>query len=258
MTTGLTYQTYQNEIVTLAALGGLNSPSSTTISINDPNFTSILPFMIDYAELRIIQDLDLLATVTTGTALLTPGTRQISPAGYVTIQQLNVITPATTTTPDLGTRNPLLATSKEFLDAVYPDASSAALPIYMAPLFQTSTGTTATTQSVNTFLVGPFPDAAYTVEVVGTYRPPSLSATVTSTFISQNLPHLFVFASMVFISAYQRNFGRLNDDPQMAMTYESQYQTMKQSATIEEFRKKFQSTGWASLSPAIVAGPTRG
>jgi hypothetical protein len=258
MTTGLTYQTYQNEIATLAALGGLNSPGATTISVNDPNFVSILPFMIDYAELRIIQDLDLLSTVTTGTALASTTTRQLTIPGFVTVQQLNVITPASTVTPDLGTRNPLLATSKEFLDAVYPDATSAALPVYMAPLLQTVGGTTGSTQSINTFLLGPFPDAAYTVEIVGTYRPPSLSATVTSTFISQSLPHLFTFASMVFISAYQRNFGRLSDDPQMAITYESQYQTMKQSATVEEFRKKFQSSGWASLSPAVVASPTRG
>jgi len=29
-------------------------------------------------------------------------------------------------------------------------------------------------------------------------------------------------------------------------------------AGVEEARKKFQSTGWASYSPAVVATPTRG
>jgi hypothetical protein len=65
-------------------------------------------------------------------------------------------------------------------------------------------------------------------------------------------------ASMIYISAYQRNFGRLNDDPQMAMTYESQYQALLKSAIVEEARKKFDAAGWSSQSPATVATPTRG
>ena len=63
---------------------------------------------------------------------------------------------------------------------------------------------------------------------------------------------------MIYVSAYQRNFGRANDDPQMAVTYESQYQALLQGASVEEARKKFEASGWSSQSPAPVASPSRG
>ena len=50
MTTGLTYTTYQTQVSEMAV-----------VSQTDPNFVAILPAMIDYAELRIYRDLDLLA-----------------------------------------------------------------------------------------------------------------------------------------------------------------------------------------------------
>jgi hypothetical protein len=82
--------------------------------------------------------------------------------------------------------------------------------------------------------------------------------TNTSTFISLYLPDVFIMASMIYISAYQRNFGRANDDPQMAVTYESQYQALLKSAMMEENRKKFEAAAWSSQSPSPVATPTRG
>jgi hypothetical protein len=154
---------------------------------------------------------------------------------------------STTTDPDLCARIPLLPTTKEFLDAVYGSSFTAnrGAPQYFVPFNETL------------FFVGPVPDQAYPVEVVGTYRPNSLSATNKTTFISLYLPETFIMASMIYISAYQRNFGRANDDPQMAMTYESQYQALLKSAVVEEARKKFDAAGWSSQSPATVATPSR-
>jgi hypothetical protein len=78
-----------------------------------------------------------------------------------------------------------------------------------------------------------------------------------TTFISLYLPDLFIMASMIYISAYQRNFGRANDDPQMAVTYESQYQALLKTADLEENRKKFEAAAWSSQEPSISATPTR-
>jgi len=156
--------------------------------------------------------------------------------------------PSTTTNPDLCARIPLLPTTKEFLDAVYGSSFTAnrGQPQYFVPFNETL------------FYLGPVPDKAYPVEVVGTYRPNSLSSTNPTTFISLYLPDVFIMASMIYISAYQRNFGRANDDPQMAITYESQYQALLKSALVEEARKTFESSGWSSQSPATVATPSRG
>jgi len=237
MTTGLTYATYKTQIATLAV-----------VSETDANFLTILPMAIDYAELRIYRDVDLLSASQANSSFsFTPNNRTLTiPAGtFVVTEQINVITPAGTTNPEAGTRVPLLPATKEFLDAVYGSAASASVPKYFAPF------------NDNVFLVGPFPDAAYRAEIVGMIRPNSLSALNTSTFISQYLPDLFIMASMIYVSGYQRNFGKIADDPQMAVTYEMQYQTLLKGAVVEEARKKYEASAWSSQSPATVATPGR-
>jgi len=245
MTTGLSYNgsvngtnSYIEQIATLAV-----------VDVSDPNYLIILPQMLTYAENRMYRDLDFLSTVTTNYSYTTTSsvpTVAVSVSDFVTLQQVNVITPVGQDVPNNGTRNPLLPATKEFLNLVYPSSSSAALPVYFAMLNQ------------NTIILGPCPNATYTLELVGTYRPDSLSTTNTTTFISLYLPDLLIMASMIYASGYQRNFGRANDDPQMAVTYESQYKALLQSAMVEEARKKFQSSAWASMSPATVSSPTRG
>jgi hypothetical protein len=236
--TGLNYSQYVTQIATMAVV----EPS-------DPAFVTILPAMIDYAELRIYRDLDLLSTVTTSTSYtLSASDRRVTfPASaFVSLQQVNVITPAGSSDPDSATRVSLMPATKEFLDAVYPSATGAAVPKYFAML------------NATTVLVGPWPSSAYTVELVGTTRPATLSAANTTTVISTQLPDLLIMASMIYISGFQRNFGRASDQPDMAVSYESQYQGLLKGAMVEEFRKKFQSGGWTSFSPSPIATPTRG
>lgn len=231
MTTGLTYTQYVDQIANLAIV-----PTS------DPNFQILIPQMITYAENRIYRDLDLLSTVQPYNQAATAAnvrTVTIPQGTFVTIQNVNALT-------NTSTRNPLLPVTKEFLDNVWGSPTGATLPKYFALLNDT------------TLIFGPWPNAIYPLEIIGTIRPDSLSSTNTTTFISLYLPDLFIMASMVFISAYQRNFGRQSDDPQMAMSYEAQYQTLLKGATVEEFRKKFESVGWTSMSPSPVAAPTRG
>ena len=264
MTTGLSYDgtvsgttSYVTQIATMAV-----------VAETDPAFQIILPQMITYAENRMYRDIDFMFTSTSlhgTTFVLTAGNRNLSfnidlsantdaSAGtFVVSEQINLLTDAngnaaTTTNPDACVRYPLLPTTKEFLDAVYGSSLTAnrGKPQYFVPFNETL------------FFVGPVPDQAYPVEVVGTYRPNSLSATNLTTFISLYLPDLFIMASMIYVSAYQRNFGRANDDPQMAVSYESQYQALLKSAVVEEARKKFDAAGWSSQSPATVATPSRG
>jgi hypothetical protein len=244
MTTGCSYDgtvagtfSYINQIATMAV-----------VEPTDPAFLTILPSMITYAENRMYRDLDFLFTSIATTAYgMTAGSRIIAvPAGtFVVPEQINVLVGSSN--PDLATRVPLLPTTKEFLDACYGSGATAnrGLPQYWVPFDD------------YTFLVGPYPDQSYPCELVGTYRPDSLSATNKTTFISLYLPDVFIMASMIYISAYQRNFGRANDDPQMAVTYESQYQTLLKVADLEENRKKFEAAAWSSQEPSISATPTR-
>jgi len=235
----LTYASYVQQIATMAV-----------VPVTDTNFTIIIPSMIDYAELRMQRDLDFLSTQISTTAYTFTGgsnTLTIPTSQFIVPQTFEVI-------DNSGNSTPLLPVGKEFIQNVYGSGSTQGLPQYFAG-YGGDTNTTGNTSQ--NLIVGPTPNNSYAVRLTGTVRSAPLSATNTTTFISTYLPDLFIMASMIYISAFQRNFGRLNDDPSMAQTYESQYQTLKTSALVEENRKKFEAAAWTSYSPAPVASPTR-
>lgn len=235
----LTYSTYVTALSTL-----------TTIPSSNPDFTNILPDCIDYAEQRIYRELDLLSTVVRDASQsLTPNSRNFTlPTAqgvFVVTNGINLITPAGTT-PDNGTRNPLTPTSLQVLDLISPSATVTGLPTKFAMVTQTA------------IVVGdPWPGSAYVVEVIGTQRPTPLSSTNTVTFLSANLPDLFLSASMIFMAGYMRNFGAQADDPQMGASWESQYEKLKASAETEEARKRFMGSAWSSLTQSAQAQPAR-
>lgn len=235
----LTYTTY------VAQLANLMVQSTT-----DPNFVTFLPGCIDYAEQRIYRELDLqVSRIVDASGSLQATVRNFTlPTSigiYTVVEQINVITPATATSSN-GTRNPLTPVTKEYLDYAWPNATLfTSVPLYYAPINNT------------TYIVGPPPDQAYHVEVIGTQRPAPLSVSNANTFLTQFLPDLFIAASMVFATAYQRDFGAMVDDPQRAASWESQFKLLMQSANIEELRKRFMGPAWQAMTPSPVATPAR-
>ena len=87
---GLTYTTYKTQIAEMAV-----------VAENDPNFLAILPMMIDYTNLRICRDLDLMFTSTSLHGLgykLNAGNRNLSfsqdlgdGTSFVVSEQINLI-----------------------------------------------------------------------------------------------------------------------------------------------------------------------
>jgi len=64
----LTYSSYVQQIATLAV-----------VPVTDPNYTIIIPSMIDYAELRMQRDLDFLSTqISTSAYTFTSGNNQLT------------------------------------------------------------------------------------------------------------------------------------------------------------------------------------
>lgn len=243
MTTGLDYQGFVKQIATLAV-----------VEPDDPNFLTIIPQAITYAENRICRELDFLfSSVSTTAYTLTPGSRTITlPAGlFVVPESINVITPQNATGPDNGVRVPLTPTTREVLDSICGVSSDVGVPQYFAPI--------GNKDGALTFLVGPYPDASYGLEIVGTIRPDSLSEKNTTTYISRFMPDIMVAAAMIYISGYQRNFGATQaNDPQMPISWETQYKTLLVGAAGEEFRKKYEAAAWTSKTPSPLASPTRG
>lgn len=234
----LTYATYVSSLANLLVV-----PSS------DAGFQAVLPNIIDDAEQRLYRELDLLNTSVRATGTLTAGARTFNlpstQGTFIITDEINVITPAGTTNPESGTRNPLVPASNEMLNVLWPSVTGSTVPQYFAMFDQGS------------IIVGPWPAAAYTVEVTGTIRPNALSTSNVTTLLSVYFPDLMVAASMVFAAAYQKNFGAAVDDPKMAVTWESHLNALLGSAKTEEARKSFTGPAWSSKDPAPLVTPPR-
>ena len=231
----LTFAQYQSQMLAL-----------TQFNAGDPNFTTFLSSALDYAQDRINRELNLLDTVFSFNGFTaTPNIRlfNFNAANMNVLLDVNIITPAGQTSPDLGTRNPVTICSKEYLNAVYNSATPTGIPVNFALLTDYS------------LLFGPWPDQAYTVEVIGTQDPLSLASVPNGTWVSLNLPDLLIAASMVYFSGAMKNFSAQSDDPKMAMSWEAQYVLLRDSAAIEDLRRKFQATGWTPELPNQTNAP---
>lgn len=218
-------------------------------STADANFVAIEPSIIDYAEQRIYRELDLQETQITVASQLTASNRSLtlpsSGGTFIVTDYINVYTPAGTTSSN-GTRNTLVPASRETIDMLFP---SAIIGTSLPQMFAMVSPTQA--------ILGPSPDQSYSVEVVGTVRPTPLSSSNQTTILTTYLPDLFMAASMVFASGYMRNFGSQADNPQMAQSWETQYQLLKASADAEAVRQKFAGWGWTADSASPQANSRR-
>ena len=220
---------------------------------NDPTdvqFAAILPTLIDQAEQRCYRDLDLLAATSAQLLFLTAGSSKLDLStllpNLLVLEDVNIIVPVTVTNPELGERVPAFPVSKEWLRMTYGSSAVQGMPTYYAM------------SDDRTVALGPFPDADYTVELVGKYRPvPLYSAQpadgTQTTFLTTLVPDVFLAAAMCAGSGYQHNWGAQSDDPRQAMSWESNYQTLLGSAKSEEMRKKYH--GWMSMTSEMPPPP---
>ena len=242
----INYTTLVSEIASITVI------SSTILVNGDLLFAGPMPAIIDYAEGRIYRDLDLPAARVTDTSVTcSSGVRTIAlsttQGTILEIESLNLLTSAGTTSSN-AIRVPVVPVSKAVVDTIYPSALSSycGQPEFFARVTDTQ------------LILGPAPDQPYGTEVVGVIRPNPLSATNSSTWLTQNVPELILAACMVFTAGYMQNFGAQSDNPQMALSWEGQYQQLMKTANIDSLRQKFQSDAWTQAVPAPLAQPPRG
>ena len=230
-----TYSTF----VTAFALNLVIEPTNA-------NFLLMVPNAIDDSEQRIRRDLDLLSNVVRDqSGTLTTNSRNFTfPQHFVVSESINVFTPSGTTT----NRNQLVPVSREWLDAIWGNEASTTVP--SVPQYYAM----ITDQQI---IVGPPPDAGYTMEVVGTIIPPALSPTTATTWISTYLPDLFMSAAMVYGAAWQQNFSAMGDNPQQGISWQTHYNAELQSANTEEMRKRYAAQAWSSKQVNAIATPPR-
>lgn len=230
----------------------------TAYEVNDDGFVTNLPATFAYTEGRLTRELDLMAAnVRDATASTTANSRNFNlPTTYGTfliIDGINIITPASTA-PDSGTRVALTPVSRDVLDYTWPSNTGATVPEQFAYISQDTYSSPTQTQ----VLFGPWPDDTYRVEVIGKIQPAALSSTNTTTWLSVNLPDLYITCGMIFLSGFMRNFGSQSDNPQMAQSWEQQYQALLKSAATYQARARFGGASWTSKPVEPMAINQRG
>lgn len=266
MPIGFTYASYQQALVT-------QIPSLPA----DPNFATVLPDCIDYAELSILRDLDLLVAkgqINLGNTTVGIQTYSI-PTTVIILESMSSL------------YGPLVPTSRDFINTVYPSSPTFLLddngnpiltedgsPIVTGVVAGAPTGPpkyfilegnaltvggppTLAWQPGQQVLIGPAPDIGYPLFGYGVCRPDPLSATNPTTYIATEMPDLFWAISMVFMAGYNRNFGAMADDPRQAVSWLAEYQRLLKGANVEQARSKFQAQGWTAQPIAPVATPPR-
>ena len=149
--------TYAEYVATLATM--------VVISSSNTDFVTVLPSAIDYAEGRCYRDLDLInLTVRDSSASTGANDRNFTlPTSIGTFQivdEVAVITPAGTA-PEAGTRNVLIPVSQAVIDTIFPSITGAGVPEMFAYISQSAIS------DQKNILFGPWPSAAYRVEVTG-------------------------------------------------------------------------------------------
>ena len=109
-TTPLTYNGYVTQVATMAVVN-VTTTAGVVVGV-DTAFNDLIPQMLNYAELRIQRDLDLLPSQTSRPYTLTIGNNQLQLGAY------DFVTVQTITLSVSGETYPLLPATKEYLQNV--------------------------------------------------------------------------------------------------------------------------------------------
>lgn len=142
--------------------------------MNRTDLGSVIPDFISIAESRIARDLRLRKQFTSGTLTTVAGTRSVSlPSGWLEFSNLTLAT---------SPYSLLQVTTTEHLNAQYPDDGWTGVPILCAI-------------EGDSLLLGPVPDAAYTVNVDYFTRFPDLASNSTNWLLT-NYPNVYLSACL--------------------------------------------------------------
>ena len=146
---------------------------------------------IQQAEQRIYNSVQFPAIRKNVTGLTTASNKYLSsPSDFLAVYSLAVI-------DGNGNYEYLLNKDVNYIRAIYPNPSSTGIPQYYAIFGPTTTNTTPPTiTNEYSFLLGPTPDDAYTVELHYYYYPESI-VTASTTWLGDNFDSLLLYAALL-------------------------------------------------------------
>ena len=175
----------------------------------EADFVANIPVFVQQAEQRIYNSVQFPSIRKNVTGVVSTTTPYLSaPDDYLASYSLAVIDAT-------GNYEYLLNKDVNFIRQAYPSASDIGLPRYYALFGPTVSGSTITTEL--TFIVGPKPDANYTVELHYYYYPQSI-VTASTTWLGDNFDSVLLYGSLVEAYTYMKG------EQDMMALYNGKYQ----------------------------------
>ena len=161
----------------------------------EADFVANIPVFVQQAEQRIYNSVQFPSIRKNMTGVVsTTSTYLSAPDDYLATYSLAVIDAD-------GNYEYLLNKDVNFIRQAYPKATDTGLPRYYALFGPTVSGNTITTEL--TFILGPKPDANYTVELHYYYYPQSI-VTASTTWLGDNFDSVLLYASLVEAYTYMK------------------------------------------------------
>jgi hypothetical protein len=159
----------------------------------DQDFIDNIPVFVTQAEQRIYNTVQFPSLRKNVTGTLTASNKYLSaPGDFLAVYSLAVVDAT-------GAYEYLLNKDVNFIRQAYPTPTSTGLPKYYA-LFGPTTTNSVTPVITNelSFILGPTPDAAYTVELHFYYYPESISVAASGqTWLGDNFDSVLLYGSLV-------------------------------------------------------------
>jgi len=161
----------------------------------DTSFVANIPVFVAQAEQRIYNSIQFPSLRKNMTGVVSTTTPYLSaPSDYLATYSLAVIDAD-------GNYEYLLNKDVNFIRQAYPKVSDTGLPRYYALFGPTVSSSTITTEL--SFMVGPKPDANYTVELHFFYYPESI-VTASTTWLGDNFDTVLLYGSLVEAYTYMK------------------------------------------------------
>ena len=167
---------------------------------DETSFVNNLPLFIRLAEERILKSVQLNLFQKNQSGIMTTGNKYLAATS-------DFLAPFSLSIAVSGSQEFLLFKDLDFVQTYTPDATTTGQPKYYAQF------------DVGNFILGPTPDANYTVDIHYLYRPASLTVGAGSgtTWLSDNAEITLLYASLVEAYTYMKG------DPNLMQMYNQRF-----------------------------------
>ena len=171
----------------------------------EQEFVANIPVFIKQAEQRIYNSVQFPSLRKNVTGSVSASNKYLScPNDFLSVYSLAIITGVTGGNLNTGSYEYLLNKDVNFIRQAYPNPTSTGIPKYYALFGPTTTNNTppVITNELS-FILGPTPDAAYTVELHYFYYPTSISVAGTS-WLGDNFDPVLLYGALVEAITYMK------------------------------------------------------